>query len=207
MLCCFTSLLLMDNHHSSSLLMDMYLFPRVQKIPIDREAEFCPGSHWGGNLTQEQLNRATCCCSQAAFNIFLGYLLQRPLSGAEEPVHALGVCSFTCSLCFVRLAAPIKTLKCLLPMLGFSCPCMTEGISHTSMQGTQRWHRKTITMYSSKEKLSQLMQSGIASCFSLVTHCKTIQATQGWRKLSRSFKEANSDMSWLFRLHIQPFCL
>lgn len=68
-------------------------------------------------------------------------------------------------LCCVRLAASINTLKCLWPVLRSSCPCMTEGISHTSMQRTQRWHRKAITMYSSEENLPKLMQSGIASCF------------------------------------------
>lgn len=44
-LCYFTSLLLMDNHHSSLLLTDMYFFPHVQKIPTDGEAQL-----WGGNL-------------------------------------------------------------------------------------------------------------------------------------------------------------
>lgn len=92
MLCYFASLLLRDNH-SSSLLVDMYFFPGVQKIPTDREAQLCPGSHWGGNLTlgQEQLSRATCCCYRVAFHFFFGYVSQRPLSGGEEPVHTLGV--------------------------------------------------------------------------------------------------------------------
>lgn len=58
MLCYFTSLLLMDNHHSSSLLRDMYLFPCVQKIPTDGEAQLCPGSHWGGNLMLGQKDSA-----------------------------------------------------------------------------------------------------------------------------------------------------
>lgn len=90
--CFFASLLLMD-YHNSSLLLAMHLFPCVQKIPTDGEGQLCPESHWGGNLTlgQEQLSRATCCCYQPAFHFFLGYLLQRPLSGGEEPVHAPGV--------------------------------------------------------------------------------------------------------------------
>lgn len=153
MLCYFASLLLMDNH-SSSLLVAMYLFPHVQKIPTDGEAQLCPGSHWGGNLTlsQEQLSRATCCCHQAVFNFFLGFLLQRPLSGGEEPMHAVGVwalswCLFIFPLCCASLAASINTLKCLLSMLRSSCPYMTEGISHTSMKRTQRWNRKVIIMY------------------------------------------------------------
>lgn len=59
MLCYFTSLLLMDNHHSPSLLMDVHLVPHVQKIPTGGGAQLCPRatgeetSHWARNSSTE----------------------------------------------------------------------------------------------------------------------------------------------------------
>lgn len=119
------------------------LVPMAEQHSRAQEAAGKEVSHWARSSSTE----LPAADSKLLLIFLLVYLIKRPWSCGEEPVHALCASTEAVLIYISPTLYSINISKCFLLVQSYSCSYMAEGSSCLLVQRTQRWHRKAVTAY------------------------------------------------------------